>query len=122
MEIAITYVTRHDTDVVLLYDNSVVFANSITGAQYIAESAREGLVPFATLIAPVELHRSSIVHYLIVYHHSANDYLADKFVFHDRQVFAAEWSDTRALLPAQDFWRVIAAMYRLHSSIASHAV
>jgi len=122
MEIRITYVTRHDTDVVLLYDTMIVFANSITGAQYIAESANEGLVPFATLVAPIQLHQSSIVHYLIVYHYSLQDCLADKFVFHDRQVFAAEWSDTRALLPAQDFWRAIAALYRLQSSITQRVV
>jgi len=122
MDISIVYITNYDTDVALLYDATIVFANAARGALYISEQANQGQVPFATLSTPLNLHRSSIVQFLNTYRYSTNDVFADKFVFDQLgRVFAAQWDDTRVLLPAQDFWRTIAALYRLQNSVALHA-
>jgi len=122
MSISIISITRREPDVALLYDSIVVFADSISGARHIAEQADRNRVPFATLAVPDRLRDSLIPQFLNVYYHSVNDCFADKFVF-DRHgaVFATQFDDARAVLPSQEFWRVIAAMYRLNSGVLLHA-
>jgi hypothetical protein len=113
MSVHIVCASRSPFDVVLLYDNAVVFSESIAGARYVSEQASQGSVPFATLSVPTRLQNASLIPRLSVYYNSYNDIFADQFVVNQQgAVSSASFDDPNPSLPEQNFWRSIAALYR----------
>jgi len=113
MNVHVLYASLPPYDVVLLYDSAIVFSSATDGTRYVAEQAARGEVPFATLSVPQRLQRSPIIPRLGSYDFAYNDVFGDKFVF-DRfgRLFSAQFDEDYPVLPEQNFWRSLAALYR----------
>jgi len=115
MSISIVSFGRNTNDVALLYDAVLVFADAVTGARHISEQAERNRVPFATLAVPAELDRYLLLSVLRAYQNAYDDIFADKFVVNRfGEVLGVQWDDTNPALPAQNFWRAVASLYRLN--------